>query len=625
MPWHASRSLYMSSPGGNRRCGAFRSAGVLLAFAICATRSPAAAADAGVVEDGGANVMAESAPHSIALVGTKGGVQQHQGGASNLNAGHTRRGGRSSRRKHRSDPQDDDQQNLRPSSKRSPELLWAPAAWPSPVETSNLAALRRDWSNLVRQGLEETLQVLLQPDVEADGRTEALVSAQATAPLGILAVILLISLCWVIELALAARRPAAIATIGSSSSNSYGGYGYAAYAPEGGPELNREKETLTQAQGKQILYALSFVRYMVTWHAVLNNFYRRGDEHETSAMGHPWTVFARWGVTAAPWLFIASGFLNTYAKLTGPKPEKEEDFVYAMVRRVATWYPLFIISLTWCALKVWSTRAEDWSHYMANVLLIHGVIWDESYFPFMLGDWWLSFLMIYFLTFSPMYGVLSTCANSVLWTMFTLAFVVAVPSAILEWHMFGDFPPFFLLQYWPLFIFGQALAVWFVRTCMQQRAAVVAKGSSHMTTVWVVRPVHEIPPLVRFGMTLSSLILGIMFFTFSPYDKLPLIRREVLPLMIKGGLAPLQGLMIVGLACEVDPMAKLLARKPFRWADKLVLTTFIFQVPVHNAVKDAFGWEGFTVAFVFALFIFSMLAYATVEMPWRRFLHVRAK
>lgn len=438
---------------------------------------------------------------------------------------------------------------------------------------------------------------------EIDSRT----SAKAAESLGIMTFIVFIAFSWIVELATTARKP-----------------GTSRHFVETDSEP-REKEIRSPIRDQKMLYAISFVRYLMSWHVVLNNFYRRGDGHQTSAVGQPWAVFARWGVLAAPWFFIASGFTNTYSKLTGPRPDQEEDFMYGMVRRVATWYPLFLLTLTWCALRMWSTQAEDWSHYMANMLLIHGVIWENGYFPFMIGDWWFCFLMVYLLTFSPMYGVLSSCANSVLWTMFTLAFVVAVPSAMLEWHMFGKFPPFLLLQYWPSFIFGQALAVWFVRTCMQQRAAVVAKGSARVGHVWVIRPVHEIPALVRFGVTVSFAAFGIMFFTFSPYDHLPLIHKEVAPLLIKGGLAPLQGLMIVGLACEVDPMAKLFARKPFRWAEKVTLTNFVFQVPVHNAVRDLFGWDGFTWTFSFALFSFSVLGYLAIELPWRRFLGVRAK
>jgi len=123
----------------------------------------------------------------------------------------------------------------------------------------------------------------------------------------------------------------------------------------------------------------------------------------------------------------------------------------------------------------------------------------------------------------------------------------------------------------------------------------------------------------------SFLIFGLAFFSFSPYDNLPLLKKPITPFLIKGGLLPLQGLMIAGLACEVDPMAKLFARKPFRWAEKLALTSFILQVPIHNCVKDLTGWDGLTWTFCGILVAASIAAHVLLERPWRRFLGIRDK
>lgn len=379
-----------------------------------------------------------------------------------------------------------------------------------------------------------------------------------------------------------------------------------------------------------ILRALSFARFAVAWHVVLDNYFMRGDGQQTSDMGKPWVVFARWGVTAVPWFFIVSGFSHTYSKMVGlttygaNSKDRDEDFFAAMLRRVAVWYPMYAVTLTWCAARLWSIEAEDWSHYVANMMLINGVMWHRDSFPFVVGDWWLSFLMIYLLTWAPMLQVLSTSSNSVLRILFTIAFVVAIPSAVLEWYCNAGSPLFQLFQYWPSFLFGQALAMWFVRNNLQQKA-VAHRGPGTVGSVYVLRPVHELPLACRLGATVSLLVLGLFFFSFSPYDRVPFFDKPITPLLLKGGLVPLQGLMIVGLASECDPMAKLFARRPFCYADRLPLTTFIFQVPIHNFIQDLSGLDGMTWAFSITLFLFSILSYELFEKPWRSVMRMREK
>lgn len=436
----------------------------------------------------------------------------------------------------------------------------------------------------------------------AEAKTAAVyahATAAASASVGILMVFVLIGLCWGLEFVLTKRADQRL----------------------------QEQIKHDPVERKHFLYAVNFVRYLISWHVVLNNFYEPtalGFE-QTSSMGKPWAVFARWGCLATPWFFLVSGFCNSYSKIIDPDADQHEDFLQAMLKRVATWYPLYLVALTVCAVRLWSGRAEDWSHYMADVLLIHGIMWEEEYFPFLKGDWWLCFLTAYLLIWAPMHQVLVDSTWSVLWTLFYIAWLVALPSAIIEWYFMGRFPFFAMIQFWPSFVFGQGLACWFVKSCMKKIPVAITPGSAKTGEVYVMLDVHDIPPPVRFGCTVSFLIFGLAFFSFSPYDNLPLLKKPITPFLIKGGLLPLQGLMIAGLACEVDPMAKLFARKPFRWAEKLALTSFILQVPIHNCVKDLTGWDGLTWTFCGILVAASIAAHVLLERPWRRFLGIRDK
>lgn len=494
--------------------------------------------------------------------------------------------------------------------------------------------------------------------VEENDVINSQASAAAEGSFGIILVFAFIGSCWLAEALLTARAEAAAAAAQAC-------------------KLAQHGETLASSalnwkeDSSGFRHALSFARYLLAWHVVFDNFYMRGDGRTTSSMGRPWAVFARWGIIAAPGFFILAGFSHTYSKMTASHSDRnrDEDFFYAMTRRVASWYPLYALSVTWCAVRLSSLEAEDWSQYLADMFLIRGWIWSANDgFPYMIGDWWMCFLMVYLLLFSPMHQVLVSCTNSVLWTMLTVACMCVIPFSLLEWYCAETSPLMSLVQYWPTFILGQALAVWFVRNCMQQKAVATSslaagwaaqsppvstissarplgkrfggfgksqpidRGIEKQLKTWepgavtyVMRPVHEIPAPCRFGVTLSSVVLGLSFFSFSPYDMVPIINKPVLPLLLKGGLAPVQGLLVLGLACECDPMAKVFARKPFRYAERLAFTTFVFQVPIHNAVSDFTGWDGLTWTFTITLAIFSIFAHYYMEQPWRRLLGLKDK
>jgi hypothetical protein len=479
-----------------------------------------------------------------------------------------------------------------------------------PVEVLRLgvpviAARARKASDAFSQAMGDSIQLLGEGDVSGalkaatiaiarlQKATEILdegTSAAASRSVGILMVYLLLGLAWGAELLLLSRQS--------------------------GPEQETATDEKHTTRCKPFFHALSFTRYMFCLLAVANNFHNPG--RQTSSEAGTWTVFARWGCLAYPWFFVVSGFCNSVAKMVGPKPAEQEDWFLAMVKRVSTWYPFYVMILTACAASSWTITAEDWSHYLSKVLLINGVIWTDTSFPNSMVSRWLSYLMVYLLAWSPMQEVLYSCKNSVLWTLFIIACLVVIPSAIAEWYFFADVPMWVLFQYWPSFIFGQALAAWFVRNCMDRAPDGGAAPA-------VMRPVHEIPLWVRFGPTLAFAVLGTFAFCFSPYDRLPLLGKPVAPLLLKGGLIPLMGVMVAGLACQADPVARLLARAPFRWAEKLCVMTFLLQAPVHTAVREWTGSSGLSWTFCTSLLMASILGHTFLEQPWRTALRLREK
>jgi hypothetical protein len=418
-------------------------------------------------------------------------------------------------------------------------------------------------------------------------------SVAAWRAVGILTVFLLIGVAWTAE-ALLAR--------GSQ------------------PDPEQKVDEELDARSKTCLAALGFTRYIFCWLAVANNFHNPG--HQKSSDVGAFTTFARWGCLAWPWFFVVSGFSNSLSKITGPDPNRQEDWLVAMCKRVSTWYPFYAMTLTVCAARAWTVNAEEWCHYLGNMVLINGLIWSEPSFPYAMVGQWLSFLAVYLMGWSQMHQVINS-ESYVVWTLFRIACLIAIPSAIMEWYFLADTPLWVLVQYWPSFCFGQALATWFSQKCMRQRTCGPSPGEPRR--VWAMRPEHEIPLPVRLGPTVSFLVLGVSAFSFSPHDLLPLIKKPVAPLVLKGGLLPLMGIMVAGLACQADPIAKLFARAPFRWAEKVCLMTFILQAPVHYGVQDWTGWGDLTWTFSTSLLLASILGHAFLEQPWRALLGVRAK
>lgn len=421
---------------------------------------------------------------------------------------------------------------------------------------------------------------------EANNVLDAATKLEAWTSVGILAVIGSVLVCWIVE-----------------------------YFGDRMEIAQGQGESGEPVDSKRYLVALNFARYLMSWYVILNNFYEPGEQ--TRRMGSAWIIFARWGTICTPWFFVLSGFSHTFSLFVSTA-EKPDDWFLFMVKKVARWYPLYAVSLTWCALRSWSVDAEDWSHYMAKMLLIEGIIWEKTTFPFIVGDWWLCFLMVYLLVAYPMYHVLSTSRGTVIWTLFTLAFFMCIPFSVMEWFFTG-FALLSLVEMYVTFAFGQALATWFVRSCMDVKQVT---GSNE--TSYVMKGRNEIPFLVRFGASFTYLLLGICFFWFSPYDKLPVIRHAVLPLMKKGALLPFFGLQICGLACEYDPVAKVFARAPFRWLDRLAFANFVLQVPIHNTIRDWTGWIGFTWTFIGTLFGGTLVAHFVIERPWQRFLSMKS-
>eukprot|EP00437_Effrenium_voratum_P014946 CAMPEP_0181446410 /NCGR_PEP_ID=MMETSP1110-20121109/26090_1 /TAXON_ID=174948 /ORGANISM="Symbiodinium sp., Strain CCMP421" /LENGTH=552 /DNA_ID=CAMNT_0023570487 /DNA_START=90 /DNA_END=1748 /DNA_ORIENTATION=- len=393
-------------------------------------------------------------------------------------------------------------------------------------------------------------------------------------------------------------------------------YLLAAYAEPESILAVRERE------GQEQFYyfpALGWLRFVLSCMILLYNFYpwTVNDVRRREA-GLP-AVFASWGLLAIPLLFTLSGFCHSYSKLVGPKAQLEEDLMSSMVLRIMPWYPYYIIVLIFLSVFFFSFSAWDWTSFTGQVFLVNGAVMDHNQptFPYFPCSWWFSNLAAYTLCWHPMHMVLKPSGDSVLWTMFVVATAVVIPSVFLEWLFFADMAIFELVQYSPAFFFGQALAVWQVNHCMLVQVQTAPQASPGKPS-WTLQPMAEMPFSVRFGVTTSVLVLGVVMIFICPFDQVPLIRKECMPIFTKGGLLPIFGLLILGLCNEADPLARLAARPPLCSAGKLSLSIFMLALPVHLAVQLGFGFGGFTWTFLALLFASSIMGHFLIELPSRR-------
>jgi len=375
------------------------------------------------------------------------------------------------------------------------------------------------------------------------------------------------------------------------------------------------------------LPALDSLRYFLSFMMLLYNFYPWTVEGVQGRVASFAAAFASWGILAPSVFFVLSGFCHSYMKLTGKmkaeaesmgptsvkRVEVKEDMLSAMIVRVMVWYPYYVLVLVFLAMYYLSYNAEDWANFMAQLFLIGGAFTEHgtATFPYFPSSWWFSFLMIYLLAWLPMHQVLVESSTSVIWTMFTMATIACFPSVLLEWISFDDWAPYLLVQYCPSFFFGQALAVWQVRHCMVIK---ITEGKPAFTR----QAEDELSFTARFGVTMSVLILGVIMILTSVYDRMAIFGMPCTSFFTKGLLLPVFGMLLVGLANEVDPIAKLCARRPVCYLGRLSLSQYMLALPVHIAVDSLTGRSGFSFLFVFCLTLASVVGYFCIEKPSRR-------
>jgi len=282
-----------------------------------------------------------------------------------------------------------------------------------------------------------------------------------------------------------------------------------------------------------------------------------------------------WGYTWVPWFFMLSAFILTYTRLSKKSPgaggpaaglSLAEGWVFVK-RRTASVYPLYACSLVValgqqaCNGKLVAVRPTA---LLAQVLLLQAWMPSEAEHALQPHCWFLSSILPYWFLHSKCLSILdarttrSICVLLVALAALPWVGLVLVPMGLgvpypYDWYgahhrwqtsrtwldMAVVVLKYHPLCYFHLYIFGMCLAILFLRhgAASRSRAAPWGRVGS-----WVVGN----------GAVLGYLGLALVF-------SLPALRPPSHKLLCRlGGLAPLQGLLLLGLAHGSDAAARLL-------------------------------------------------------------------
>ncbi|KAK3253314.1 hypothetical protein CYMTET_37437 [Cymbomonas tetramitiformis] len=364
----------------------------------------------------------------------------------------------------------------------------------------------------------------------------------------------------------------------------------------------------TEARKAERLEGLGCARLIASTHIVCGHLYAKGALADVYLFG--------WGFTWVPWFFMLSGYVLTHARLGSSKPEATDPPLVFLWKRTATIFPMYAFGVFLALLvKIADSKSlpDTWILALQSVLL-------QSWVPQATENalqthcWFLSSMLLYWATFGRVYPLVrradlpATCGA--LLALACLPWLTLVVPALadepLNWytaHQFGDTGSstdlgvvvlkFHPVCYMHVFLFGMLLA--------RLRALLLLppEPGPQTTIVAALRPVCGHGAVVGYtGLLLVFFVKAIR----------PAAHKLSSRLSI---LMPLQGLLLLGLSSETDPVSLVFQRLPALLGEvsyaQYVLQFVVYDVWMTRPIE--------TPAFFLFLLGVSVLAYYLVQRP----------
>ena len=309
------------------------------------------------------------------------------------------------------------------------------------------------------------------------------------------------------------------------------------------------------------LGALGFARFIASIHIVVGHLYAKGALQDS-------IYLFKYGFTWVPWFFMLSGFVLTHARLTSRDPSKVDGPLHFLWKRTANIFPMYSFGVLIAGILI-IVKGKELPKYWILILqswLLQSFLPTATERALQVHCWFLSCMVIYWLSFKTLYTLIRefkifhTLAFLLLLAIIPWIGTAILPTMIgepLEWyreHQFGDvgesvdiwtvFVKFHPLCYGHVFFFGMVLSklrydllevhrnylsenIKWLWTCLQYGCAALG-----YTGLLLVFNIEEMQPM---AYKLSSRLSILM---------------------------PLQGLVLLGLSMQEDPVATCFKKVP---------------------------------------------------------------
>ncbi|KAK3259199.1 hypothetical protein CYMTET_31793 [Cymbomonas tetramitiformis] len=384
------------------------------------------------------------------------------------------------------------------------------------------------------------------------------------------------------------------------------------------------------------LDAIGVARILASVHIVLGhmlnkNIYKNGEKLLFLTDGVP---NLGWGFTWVPWFFMLSGFILTYARLNSSEPGQCDPPLKFLWKRLASIFPIYAMTLcitaslvvihneqTYRTYHVHFYYSEEYaSHYYSHFpdrwilclqsFLLHSFVPQSLEQTFDMHSWFLSALILYWLGFKFVYlrmreasfhvtcGMLIALA-AIPWGSVMIPPIIGEDQDWYRYHTYFGTDPLdiwvLILKFHPLcyihvFVFGMFLA----------------------RLLLLINTVRDTIPralqlMCDYGAVLGYSVILSLFAIFTPGDVYGKISWRLSVLM------PFQGLILLGLSLNKDPLSKLFQRAPAVVGEasfvQYMIQFEIYQIWMVRPIDAPYLW------FLLSLFGIAVLLTVWVQKP----------
>ncbi|CAM9132528.1 unnamed protein product [Chrysoparadoxa australica] len=329
------------------------------------------------------------------------------------------------------------------------------------------------------------------------------------------------------------------------------------------------------------LSAFDGARFAAALHVVAGHYAADGAKVITSK------YIMNWGFTWVPWFLMLSGFVLTYASLKREaegKPHTSPPLAF-LLKRVQRIYPVYVLGLiiAYCiALSNGSWVNITWVEAISSMTLTQAWLPTITELVVQPHCWFLSAIIPLWYFHGKIQKVVSGLSCDRLWAMMVVIMLLPWMLVVILPHIIGVDVNWYSQHAWGNTTTWTDILVVVFKFHPMSYIHVYTFGVGLACLLRDYR--HDPPLLFKYGATIGYLGLTLIF-------SVPELRPPAAKLSCRlGVLAPLQGLLLLGLAFRVDPLARLLSTYVCRQLGAYSYAQYVLQFVVLALWK---GWADF--------------------------------